>query len=263
VLRWLPREHADRYFEQALPFAFKHLARPVNALRKRHGLAPLGDLLDVLGFGDAVLYADVPELVPIERLEAHHHYLGPVLWSPPVPPPARFETFRDARPCVYVTMGSSGSLGPLEQLLRVLGALPVQVLLATAGRMAHDAAPDNVLAADYFDGAWAARQSDLVICNGGASTAYQALAEGTPVLGLPTNIDQWLAMTAIERTGAGVALRTRGLSDAALRDTIMQLLGDATHRDAAKAMASAFGRCDAGASFEQWLMHDGAVIATM
>ena len=49
--------------------------------------------------------------------------------------------------------------------------------------------------------------------NGGSTTGYQALAEGRPVLGIPFNLDQYLASQAIERTGAGLVVRA-GLADA-------------------------------------------------
>lgn len=260
VLRWLPRAQADRYFEMALPLALRWLAQPVNALRKRHGLTPLGDLVDVLGFGDAVLYPDVPELTPIARPSAHECFLGPVIWSPPLPPPQAYAAFRDARPCVYLTLGSSGSLSSIAQVLRVLRKIGVQVLVATAGRFAPSELPGDVLAADYLPGDWAAAQSDLVICNGGASTAYQALAAGVPVLGLPSNIDQWLAMTAIEQTGAGVALRARDMSDAALQETITKLIGDQEHRLAARRMASAFAGYDPAARFRDAIDSVGGAV---
>ena len=78
---------AERYFGRALPFVFRHFARPVNWLRRRHGLADLGTLPEILTFADHTLFADIPAIVPTRALPAHQRYLGYVPWSPPVPLP--------------------------------------------------------------------------------------------------------------------------------------------------------------------------------
>ena len=99
---------AERYFERALPFVFRHFARPLNQLRRRHGLAELGTLPEVLTFGDHTLFPDTPALVPTRGLPAHQRYLGYVAWSPPVPLPEWWSRLDAGRPTVYVTLGSSG-----------------------------------------------------------------------------------------------------------------------------------------------------------
>ena len=76
-----------------------------------------------------------------------------------------------------------------------------------------------------------------MICNGGSTTGYQALAAGRPVLGIAANLDQYLAMTAIENAGAGVLLRAGTLTAAAVRRAVTDLLGDVRKQAAARALA--------------------------
>ena len=76
----------------------------------------------------------------------------------------------------------------------------------------------------------------MVICNGGAGTAYQALSEGAPVLGIPTNFDQYLAMTAIEKAGCGILLRSGSLTAEKVRMAVSRILETTAYREAAQRM---------------------------
>ncbi len=252
IVDMLGVERATRYFPIALPRVFAHFAAPLNTLRERHGMAPIGDLLDVLTYGDLVLYPDVPELCPTRSLPAHHHFLGPVCWSPETELPAGLDEARGAAPLVYVTLGSTGRASALSPVLGALERLPVVALLATAGRPVPPL-PANVRAAEYVPGHLAARLARFVITNGGASSGYQALAEGRPVLGVPSNLDQYLAMTAIEGAGAGRLLRAGGLQSERVRDAVGELLGSAALAQGARRVAQAFAGFDCHQRFAQVL----------
>lgn len=243
----------ERKFHRALPWVLRHFAAPVNALRRRHGLPPVGDLLQVLTFGDQVLYPDLPALTPVEPRPSHHHFLGPVLWSPALELPPVSDAQQGPRPLVYVTLGSSGSRRALRVVLQALARMPVRVWLATAGRLDATSLPDNVVARPYLPGDQAAQAARLVICNGGSGTAYQALAEGTPVLGLPWNLDQYLCATAVERSGAGRLLRSASTTADQVTRAVQELLGDDEPRARARALADAMARWDSAARFGAWL----------
>ncbi|MGA7120556.1 MAG: nucleotide disphospho-sugar-binding domain-containing protein [Polyangiaceae bacterium] len=232
------------HFAKALPFVFDHFARPVNALRKAYGLPPIGSLLEVLTFGDVTLYPDVPELTPVAERLPNHYFIGPVLWAPRAPLPWFWDRLRPDRPCIYVTLGSSGDLRALDAVIEAVDGLRVEVIVSTAGRPVTGKIPDNVWVSDFVPGDLAARRSDLVICNGGSATGYQALHEGVPVLGLPSNLDQYLAMTAIERTGAGELLRAGGADSASVRAAIERMLGSGGHRQAAQRAKAALRSMD-------------------
>lgn len=250
IVRLLGVHRAQRSFPRALPLVFRHFARPVNALRKRHGLSALGSLPDILTHGDHTLFPDVPALVPTRDLPAGQRYLGPVLWSPPVRLPAWWTALDPGRPTIYVTMGSSGRVQKLGMVVDVAARLGLQVLVATAGRaQLGGALAPHVFVADYLPGHLAARRSFAVISNGGSTTGYQALAEGKPVLGIASNMDQHLAMTAIEDAGAGLLLRAGNVDEQGLAQALGHLADDPSFTAAARGLADEFVRWDAAANF--------------
>lgn len=252
LVRLLGVELAARHYPLALPAVFRHFARPLDALRERYGLVPLGSLPEVLTWGDLTLYADPPSLFSLRGAPASHRFLGAVQWAPRIALPP----LAGAKPLVYVTLGSSGNLSAAHVILRALSALDVEVLLATAGRFAPRDLPANVRSVDYAPGDLAARAASVVVCNGGSSTGYQAVAEGTPVVGLPGNLDQYLAMTAIERAQAGVLVRSGTATVAEVRSAVERGLHDAALRAGARRLAEAMRTQDSGAEFlgalESW-----------
>lgn len=249
IVRLLGERMAAEYFPKALPFVFRHFAAPVNALRRDFGLPPFPGLQELIVEGDLTLYADVPELVPLEGAPASHHFLGAVQWAPRIIPPEWWEEVTGSgKPLVYVTLGSSGQLRALPAILSALGELPVEVMLATAGRSFDFPLPKNVHAAALLPGDEAARRARLVVCNGGSTTGYQALAEGRPVIGVPWNLDQYLAMSAIRDAGAGELLRASTLRPAAVRAAVER--GLCGEWDAgARRVQQALSRFDAQARF--------------
>jgi UDP:flavonoid glycosyltransferase YjiC (YdhE family) len=106
----------------------------------------------------------------------------------------------------------------------------VTAVVATAGRLQVKDKPSNVYVADYLPGETIAARSALVICNGGSPTTYQAFAAGAPVLGIASNMDQYLNMQCIERFGAGRVLRADQARAASIRAAIREILDSAFHR---------------------------------
>lgn len=232
-----------------LPAIFAYHARAMNRLRRRYGLTPLGDLRHVYTYGDYTLYPDVPGLVPTFELPPNHHYIGPVLWSPDVMPPPWWDKMPIDRPRVYVTLGSSGQVDVLPMVIEALAEMPVSFLLATAGRIALTSLPDNVWAWDYLPGTEAVQRSALVISNGGSATVYQTLAEGVPVLGIASNMDQYLTMGYVQRAGAGLLLRAGQATKRSVRQAIEKLLSHKKYQSAAKRVAEEFALYDAPSRF--------------
>lgn len=250
VVRWLGEATAAKYFPKALPWVFRYFAAPLNKQRRRAGLAPLGDLLDVLGFGDFVLYADPPEMVDMHALPSNHRFLGAIPWSASGPVP---EAWGRAGTPIYVTMGSSGAERCVPVVLDALADFSVDVLLATAGRNVTQSLPKNVRAVSFVDGSAACARARLVIHNGGSSTGYQALSAGTPVLGIPNNLDQYLASERIDARGAGLALRSGSLQADAVSAAVGRLLGESQFRMNAERLRDSFSRHDVGENFRQFV----------
>jgi UDP:flavonoid glycosyltransferase YjiC (YdhE family) len=250
IVRLLGERIAEKYFPRALPAVFAHFAAPVNRLRRAHGLPEIGSLPQVLCHGDLTLHPDPSELVPTRQAPAHHHHLGPVLWSPAIPRPPWWTALDPRRPTVYVTLGSSGRPELLPAVVAALADVGAQALVATADRTVLATPPPGIHVAPYLRGDEAAARADLVVCNGGSTTAYQALAAGRPVLGIAANLDQYLAMEAITRAGAGLLLRAGRATRPNLRASLIQALSDPTLTAAARRLAPTFASADLPTRFE-------------
>jgi len=218
------------------PLVFAYHALPLNRVRQEYGLPSLGyDLREIYTHANQTLYADIPCLVPTATLPPHHHWLGPILWSPAVAPPEWWPALPEDKPIIYVTLGSSGADDLLlPSILRGLADLPVTVIAATAGRAIPAELPANARVAAFLPGTEAAARSRLVVCNGGSLTTHQALAAGVPVIGVVGNMDQHLNMICLERAGVGVRLRAEQLTAERLRTTAEHLLYDEDYRKAAR-----------------------------
>jgi UDP:flavonoid glycosyltransferase YjiC (YdhE family) len=246
VVRWLGVDRVGKGFAIGLPYVLKYFAGPVNALRVAHGLSPFDDLRDVLGFGDRLLFPDDPALV---RADRDGVYLGAVPWSPRVALPAEWDALGRARPLVYVTLGSSGAIEIVPNVLAALATLDVDVLLSTARRFDPSNVPANVRVAEIVPGDLAAAKSTLVVCSGGASTAWQAIAAGRPVVGIPSNLDACLAMACVDEAGAGVTLRPSAKVPE-IRASIARALHDSEMHAKAAELAASAAKIDPFARFE-------------
>lgn len=212
------------------PFVFAQQASALNQVRKEYGLATVGySLSRVFTEADHTLYADLPELVPTFDRPRHHHYLGPVLWSPDGTPSWWGDVPQD-RPLAYVSLGTSGRPDLLSSVLWALHSLGMGTLVSTAGRRPTEQLPDNAWIAPYLPGISAAGRADLVICNGGSATVYQAFAAGVPVLGIPNNLDQYLMMEYVRRYGAGESLRAGEASLPLVARLATQIVQQPTYR---------------------------------
>jgi UDP:flavonoid glycosyltransferase YjiC (YdhE family) len=235
------RTAARGLFRVVLPMGFAMHTKPLNRVRREHGLGDIGrDIRTMYTLGDYTAYADVPELVPLEGLPASHRHVGAVLWSPAVPQPGWWDELPSDRPLVYVTFGSSGEQQMLPVVLDALSGLPVWVMAATAGRSQLGSIPANARVADFLPGTAAAARARLVICNGGSPTTSQAVAAGVPVLGLVSNnMDQQLNMQYVKRAGAGEILQASRISVSAVRTAVERLLGSTSHLTAARRLCAA------------------------
>ncbi len=241
-------------FPMLRPLAFAQHCRPLNRVRREYGLPSLGnDLRRVYTHADYTLYADAPELVPTIDAPAHHHYLGPILWSFPASLPAWWNELPDDRPVVFVSLGSSGRANLLQVVLDALADHPVTVIAGTSGRTAPKRVPPNAFLADYLSGIEAAARADLLVSHGGSAPAYVALSQGTPVLGMPSNLDQQLTVDYVERAGAGLCLRAEYANRARVARAVTEMLENPSFCDAARNLSHVFSRYHAPDRFRELL----------
>ena len=221
----------SRFFLKILqPVIFKYHATSFNSLCKASGLDSLKNLRDVYTCGDWTLYLDLPALAPTSNIPDNHFYLGPVLWSPDIPLPEWWNDITKDKPILYVTLGSSGDIRFMDVIIDTLGRMPVTAIVASAGRFESSHLPDNIFAEKYLPGLEASKIASLVVCSGGTATTYQALSYGVPVMGIPSNADQYLSMEAIVKQEAGLLIRSGSVTGRNIRKGIETILENAEYK---------------------------------
>ena len=238
--RWLGTRLSQWLFQLAKPASFAYHALPLNRVRREYGLPALPpNLCYTYTDGDHTLYADARELVPTEHIPPNHHYIGPILWSPPVELPEWWHELPSDRPLVYVTLGSSGDPSLLKLSLAALADQPLTVIATTAAKAELGKLPANIRVLSYAPGDKLAARADLMISNGGSLTVYQSLAAGKPLIGIASHMDQHLSMMYAERAGVGTRLRSERVTASSLRESTWRLLADQQARGKAEALARA------------------------
>jgi UDP:flavonoid glycosyltransferase YjiC (YdhE family) len=236
------------------PVGFFLHSRPLERLLKGLELPSLEhDLRRVYTEADHVLYADTPGLVPLPALPPHHHFLGPIPFSLPIPVPASWDSIREEAPVLYWNLGSSGADHLFPVALEAFGDQPISVIAGTAGAPVPERIPKNFHVDKFVPGKDATARADLVICNGGTGAVYAALAEGVPVIAVASNMDQYLFMENVERAGAGITLRAGRLSARELRESTARILGQRAYRAAAQKLSVELARFSPGQILAQVL----------
>ena len=240
MTRVLPLPVAQALFRLGSPWVMPLHCRPMNRLRARHGMPSLGnDLRAVYTDADDLLYADIPGMFASQEMPANHHFIGPIFWAPEIDLPIWWNDLPTTKPVVYVTMGSSGSPQVLQGVLKCLAELPVTVIASTAGADVSTL-PDcpNLYLAPYLQGEQAARRAALVVCNGGSMACQQAFAAGKPVLGIASNMDQFLNMAGVMDVQAGLCLRADRVAPKTLKQAIHTMIDSPVFRRSAQVLGN-------------------------
>lgn len=254
VPAWPRSIRLARWLERVLmPWRESSLTVSMNKVRKNHGLPELKGFLDLATRGNYTLYPEPRGFVPTKSLPANHRFIGPILWSPDAAKPSWWKKWDPSRPLLYVTLGSTGAARRLLEIVRALQDLPASIVVSTAGRVQLPPMKDNVFVADYLPGLEICGLADGVVCNGGSATAYQALSQGAPVVGVWSNLDQFLTMTTIERAGAGLCARASNHDATTIHNMVATVLKDSRYRDAARRLAPTFSASDAPRLFPDFI----------
>lgn len=234
--RFTPIRLAETVFRLVAPVAFRLHARPMEKLRQHYGMPGFRhDLRQCYTDADLRLFANPQPLFPEVKEHAGARFLGPVAWSPDGQLP---ENFPSDKQHIYVSMGSSGSMEALKAIAEALRHDPRPVVIATAGRPAPSLPSNNRLQVhDYLPGAAAMQNASLVICNGGSPTTNQALSTGVPVLGIPTNMDQFLNMRAIQNHQVGLSIRADRITVEQVGHALQQLQAQSVFHARAASLA--------------------------
>jgi long-chain acyl-CoA synthetase len=232
------------------PLYQQQFLAPFNRARHRRGLASIKNFDEIHTYGDWTLYCDTPELIPLKDLPDTHRFIGPLLWSPPHAP--SLPAIDQSKPILYVSFGSSNDVPQCKEIVAALAELDVQLLVATANRFTLRPSA-KIHVAEFIPGLEASKVSALVVCSGGSTAAYQALSVGTPVLGLPSNSDQHLSMSAIEKYGAGLSMRADQATPTQVKEMARKMLTDPHFKAQAETLAQSFSAYDARQKFKDFI----------
>jgi hypothetical protein len=153
---------------------------------------------------------------------------------------ASFDGFNDW-PLAYLTFGTV--VNRSRALLTAASALSgLQVrLVATVGSDGDPHAlgplPPNVHVGRFVPQSELLPHCDLVVSHGGSGTFLATLAHGVPQLVLPQGADQFINASALEASGAGLALRGDDITVACIRDCAQRLLLSPDYRRQAAGIA--------------------------
>ncbi|QPK61919.1 glycosyl transferase family 1 [Methylomonas sp. LL1] len=199
---------SDIIFQFIQPWAFKLHAVAFRRACKHFGIASFAsDMRETYTHADFTLYADVQSLIPMKPLPNNHIFIGPVLWSTRAPLPVWWNAIPKENPIVFVTLGSSGESSLLPMILKTLSTMPVTVMCVTADKAKLLHTYQNCFTAEFVPAEQAVKKADIVICNGGSPMVYQTLIESKAIIGIPSNLDQYLMMAALQKAGRGQLIR--------------------------------------------------------
>ncbi|MCB0651674.1 MAG: glycosyltransferase [Saprospiraceae bacterium] len=231
--------------------------RPFNKFRKEVGLPPRENILDTWR-GDLNLLADLPEYGPTENLPGHYKYIGPIVWEPEIELPDWYESLDPQKPTLYFSMGSTGFKRFFDQAVEIFKNSDYQCIMTTAGMVKIPDVPDNFFVVDYAPGSKIMEISDVVICHGGNGTVYQAMIQGTPIIGIPTMHDQEFNLDRVESLGIGIRLSEVNYQPEHLEAAVKKVLAEKHFKENAlrfKNMLKDFNGPLAGAQLIDAFLH--------
>lgn len=233
VTRALGRPLTTRLFPFVKNVILRIDSRPFRTYRRERGLPPRHNIWDVWR-GDLNLIVDTPDYGPTEKLPDSFQYIGPIVWEPDIAPPLWLNRLDPNRPTIYFTMGSTGFPHFFELAIDLFGDSEYQVMMTTAGMVQFDRLPRNFFVVDYAPGSVLMEQSDVVVCQGGNGTIYQALSHGVPIIGIPTMHDQEFNLDRVVALGAGIHLSELQFQPEHLKQAVQTILATRSYREGAE-----------------------------
>jgi len=225
--------------------------RYVNRVRETFALPPMSDIIS--GCVSPYLYLSYTTgrfEYARSDLPAQVYYIGPTLTPGNEAAEEEFPwSWLDGRPLVYCTMGTlQGRRKTFDRVIDASRAARWQVIISI-GRLFDTGdfadAPDNVLVTNWAPQAALVECADVVVCHGGFNTLNDALYRGLPVLALPQAWDHFESAQRIVEAGAGMRIDPHQATTKRIRQSIEQLLENASMKKSAAQIAEDFAMCDA------------------
>lgn len=226
----------------ALPMIRKWLL--FDLLRAR---APLRKPVPSAFIGDRTFIPSIPPLVEwpillppglwLHRSEAQ--CVGPLLTQSPDCLPPRSDLLGElgvGSPFVYATLGGAifdrELIGAIARGIRDSGSYGlVSGGSAVTSEVASTLSGDRIHVVRHLpDGLRAVAAADVLIWHGGDQTMQEAVASGTPAIGLPHQLDQLPNVETLARAGGGLKLSPRGLRADAIARAIAEIRDNPRYR---------------------------------
>ena len=213
-VRLLPHMVRARVTALGESIAMKKVHQPFAGIRRAQGLSRQQRFPDELE-GDFNLICDLPQLFPQHSLPGNYRVTGPLNYEGQehLGLQSRIDPTRKT---LLVSMGSTGSW---EQVSWLSGPGFREYNIITAGDQDGFVKGSHVIKTAFAAAAEVMPLADLVICQGGNGTIYQALSYGVPLLCSTVHFEQEWNAAALEKAGLGRCLN--GISDLATRKSLV------------------------------------------
>lgn len=214
------------------------LARPLLTRRsvtlrdasRSYGLTPLDDFFAYASQGDLCLLCDDPSVMPVRRLRPTDVYTGALQWENDDPLPDAIEKRDPGKKLVYISLGTDESLRTdfLAPYVKGLIDHHLQVAISRGRRAVEISVPEekDVLVFDFVNQPKLLAQTSLFVFHGGALSTYDAMRAGTPMIALPTNIDQHFYAEGVVRNKVGCFFRPSAMRLSSLLQASLSLMAD-------------------------------------
>jgi UDP:flavonoid glycosyltransferase YjiC (YdhE family) len=114
----------------------------------------------------------------------------------------------------------------LPIILQTLSTMALTVICVTAQKSDFKTHYPNVFVADFLPAEAAVKKADVVICNGGSPMVYQSLVENKAVIGIPSNLDQYLMMSVLLQTNKGQIIRAGQANSDLIKQAVNKAIKD-------------------------------------
>lgn len=209
------------------------------ALERDCGLEPIG--MSGRSPQGGVLYTTRPFVRDVP-LPPRYVLVGPVTSGMPDEPAFPWERLR-RRPRILVTLGTSvppAGRRLYETVVEAFGDTDLELVVGAPPELAPAAPPANVIVAPRLPNHRLMPQVDAVVCHGGMNTVHEALRHDLPLVVTPVAYDQGFISRAVARSGAGLAVRSRRLTAAELRNAVETVLREPSYRKTAAEIGASF-----------------------
>ncbi|MBS3071762.1 hypothetical protein J4408_02120 [Candidatus Pacearchaeota archaeon] len=187
---------------------FRRYLSGYNLICRKYGLDEARGIREAYHHGDYCVYSDIKEIYDNVKVPKSHAFIGPIIWEPEIKN-KKIKIPRNKR-VVYLSFGSSGEIN--QKLINFLNNGENFIIVVTGRKDVLNKDSKNVVYMNFAKASEFLKRADLAINNGGSAGVYQALSFGVPILGIPSNMDQFLTMEPISKAGLGDALEYDNIS---------------------------------------------------